>query len=817
MNELLRAESESFTTGNTRGFQLVRNIKSIITQPPPPDPEVPTSSCVGEVCSFTVRVHEGYPNSCYIFVVPRTPSLPWSVWDVTNNIEIANSDGFRNEAFWIGDGYNDSVEMDLEYEDWLERSYEIRGSLKETYIDYYNSAPMNTPEATVVIHQYSKYIDRYTFYCENTLLTIPDCLPKHIVDTTYMFSGSNLFNQDLSHWDTSRIVDMYGMFRYCENFNQDISNWDVSNVVNMSKMFQGCHTFNQDISRWRVGEVIEMEKMFNSCYLFNQDLSPWCVSKIPTQPYDFDLGASIWTQPRPLWGTCGGVVVEPEPTPPPTDATDNPTLLDFDFAVVRFIWTYESGSDLDIRTYISTPDRMSSMVGWSRQDRDGDYLIWTDDNRADGVEAVLVDMKKIVTDYPDNTQIIIALRAWWYNLVRSGDLNIGFSSYKGGSMVRAGYDWTNAGGVAVQNLLLPCYTMIEESSSAQVGDHLANLIYNPNENKGELVVIPKPPKPEPPEVAIPFIFTIEPIAEGTSAIGTIQVKIYLSNDTWQIYRTINGQRILLASRATLSTPDAQISTDTNSIVITMPINLASIATYEILGHGDLVTIRNTNAGSTDVRFDENILINVIQYSSLIFRYQFGFGSMLLNSVPNLPPTITTTDRMFSGSANFNQDISGWDVSNVTDMELMFANCITFDQPIGNWDTSKVTTMEGMFLGCSVFNQPLDNWNVSNVTDMEGIFRSCVNFNQPLNSWNVSNVTHMWNMFNNTQSFNQPLNNWNVGKVMHLDWMFQGALMFNQDLSMWNVAKFAYPNYPLDFATNTPSWTLPKPVWGTTGR
>ena len=50
---------------------------------------------------------------------------------------------------------------------------------------------------------------------------------------------------------------------------------------------------------------------------------------------------------------------------------------------------------------------------------------------------------------------------------------------------------------------------------------------------------------------------------------------------------------------------------------------------------------------------------------------------------------------------------------------------SFNNDISGWDTSSITNMSHMFLGASAFNQPLDNWNVSNVTDMSAMFTDSV--------------------------------------------------------------------------------------------
>jgi len=47
-------------------------------------------------------------------------------------------------------------------------------------------------------------------------------------------------------------------------------------------------------------------------------------------------------------------------------------------------------------------------------------------------------------------------------------------------------------------------------------------------------------------------------------------------------------------------------------------------------------------------------------------------------------------NMFKGSA-FNQDLSNWDVSAVTNMNWMFKDAKVFNQDLSSWDVSQVTS------------------------------------------------------------------------------------------------------------------------------
>jgi surface protein len=131
---------------------------------------------------------------------------------------------------------------------------------------------------------------------------------SNVTNMSGMFSSSP-FDKDVSSWNVSNVTNMRFMFTNT-TFNKDIGNWNVSNVTNMSRMFQNS-SFNQSIANWNVGKVISsendeegMNNMFKDATAFNQDLSSWCVTNLTTAPTEFDTGATAWTLPKPVWGTC---------------------------------------------------------------------------------------------------------------------------------------------------------------------------------------------------------------------------------------------------------------------------------------------------------------------------------------------------------------------------------------------------------------------------------------------------------------------------------------------------------------------------------
>jgi surface protein len=205
--------------------------------------------------------------------------------------------------------------------------------------------------------------------------------------------------------------------------------------------------------------------------------------------------------------------------------------------------------------------------------------------------------------------------------------------------------------------------------------------------------------------------------------------------------------------------------------------------------------------------------SLIAYSSNV-----GNNGFTPVSIPN---TVTDISYFYYASTPANPErLQYWNTSNIQKMEGVFrlSQGDLSAIPITGWNTGSVTTMRRMFRNSGTtgtganFNADISGWDVSNVQDFSEMFRDTSSFQRNLSSWDVSSGTNFAFMFS---AYYGELYNWNLSSATSpaaLEQMiYYGQL--RQDLTSWCVPNIA--SRPANFADSaSPNYTGGEPVWGT---
>ena len=178
------------------------------------------------------------------------------------------------------------------------------------------------------------------------------------------------------------------------------------------------------------------------------------------------------------------------------------------------------------------------------------------------------------------------------------------------------------------------------------------------------------------------------------------------------------------------------------------------------------------------------------FSKVTTTYQMFYGCAVFNGSMNDMNFSSNTNfnYMFYGNPKFNGNVSNWvfiDANHT--MASIFEDADGFNQDLTSWDFSKVTTTTRMFLGTAIFNGSLANANFSSNTNFVNMFYGATGFNGNISNWIFPRWTYsLSGMFQGATSFNQPLTNWNPYMASSMENMLRTA-SFNQDLGDLNVS------------------------------
>ena len=119
----------------------------------------------------------------------------------------------------------------------------------------------------------------------------------------------------------------------------------------------------------------------------------------------------------------------------------------------------------------------------------------------------------------------------------------------------------------------------------------------------------------------------------------------------------------------------------------------------------------------------------------------------------------------------------------------YFSCCSALQHIAVPDLTGVTSLCGMFECASKFDGDVSGWDVSNITNMSHMFHSTRAFSgKGMHTWVTLGVRTMEMMFYNAKKFNGDISCWNVGEVMDMSYMFEGATVFDKDIKHWDISK-----------------------------
>ncbi len=610
-------------------------------------------------------------------------------------------------------------------------------------------------------------------------------------DMSYMFYDASSFNGAIGSWDTSSAGNMRSMFFNASSFNQDISGWDTSSASNMRSMFSGASLFNQDISGWNTCNVTGMNEMFRDASAFNQDLSGWCVSQFSSEPTDFDTGASSWTEPRPVWGTCPPFVTTWDTS---LGAGTTVTLALAGAVNATIYWgdgtveavstpgphVHDYGSDgiytvlvrgsaggynsLNNGGGIGERAKLISVDEWGQLGFTNMYSAFYEcsnlvsvPNTSEGIEAV-GDMSYMFYGASVFNETI---GGWDTSSV--GDMSYMFYGASAFNEPIGGWDTSSAGDMS--GMFMDALSFNQNLS----GWCVMNILSEPLDFDDGAISWTDPNwRPGWGTCPPPFVTTWNTsLGAGTTVTlalaGTVNAFIDWGDGSASEHVTTEG-------------PHTH--------------NYGSDGIYTVSVTGSVGAYNSaSNGGTTSER---GKLVSVDNWGRLGFTsmYRAFYYCQNLVSVPSTSDGLEAAgdmSYMFYGATSFNQDIGGWDTSGAGDMSYMFYGATSFNQDIGGWDTSGAGDMSYMFCDASAFDGNISSWNTSSVSNMAHMFHNASSFNQDIGGWDTSIAGNMGYMFYNASAFNQDISGWNTSNVTNMEYMFAYTDVFNGNISGWDTS------------------------------
>ena len=579
--------------------------------------------------------------------------------------------------------------------------------------------------------------DSYTTHTEG-IYNFAQIYTGNVTDFSGIFFGADLGGsgiqnkiqsqgRDIGNWDTSGAINMSGMFQESQGLNQNINNWDVSNVTNMSHMFNNSHDFSQSVNYWNTSSVTNMDSMFNGATTFNGDLRDWDTSSVTTMNSMFN-GATDFNGDLSGWTVCQVNHYESFATGSGIDGADNklpglgiscnmiPCSTHFHPDLTGTVGTAGPCAGLLIVDDTMIRAAASRLIGGDQtfDFKPGDSYTTHTEGTYDFTQIYTGNVTNFASLFIGASNFNQDISGWETSSVEN--MAYMFSSATAFTQDISGWDTSSVENMGQMFLRASAFDQpIGRWDTSNVTD-MNNMFYkatnfNQDLNGWDTSKV----------TSMTGMFT-----DATSFNGDIG-RWDTSNVKYMSY---------MFSGATNFNYDLS---GWHVCQITAPGNYADFATASGIAGTDKVPRFGVSCDifACDISLNpkakgsvgtaglcEGLLIVDDTMIRAAGSYTVNKGDRSFNFKPEDSYTMHTEGtynftQIYTGNVtdfsflfaftSFNKDISGWDVSNATDMSWMFENADSFNRDISSWDVSNATNMNRMFFGATAFNKDISAW------------------------------------------------------------------------------------------------------------
>jgi surface protein len=573
---------------------------------------------------------------------------------------------------------------------------------------------------------------------------------SNVTNMSYMFQFAFVFNQDIGDWNVENVTNMSEMFSRARAFNQDISGWDVGKVTNMSIMFYGANAFNQPIGNWgtKTSLVTDMSYMFQGASAFNQDLNSWSVSNVTNMSSMFQNATSFngnissWL-PTPNFTTNISVMFLGA-------ISFNQNISNWDVSKVTalnetFYGATAFNQDIGNWNVEKVTEMNSTFYGATTFNQDiGNWNV----EKVTEMNSTFYGATAFNQDISGwEVGIVTTMDSTFYG---ASSFNQDLSIWSVSNVTNMTNLFSNSGiSETNYNKILNLWSIQDVTSGLTFG--VLGLVYSSIGETGRNTLTGSPYTWTILGDALVSTNRIIPNTSFELTIN-VNSSLLTTDDSYQLYYpegTALGEPVEYLGTPTLAFNNLTLSdTGTFGVVlknVTVPATPTDVATYDLTVYDALVltydlstlttpftlTLPISNGTTISVDWGDGTVDT--NYSHTYTSYQIYTVIITGTGITQLSQSIST-----SGTAYLTGCSSFGDIG-LTDLSNAFRGCTNLTTVPASLPTnSTVTNMSYIFYNATSFNQDISTWDVSNVTTMENAFDytaiSETNYNSILNGW-----------------------------------------------------------------------------------